>query len=131
MKSNTQILLRNKEKTSPAVGIPWNKGAKNVAKQNRTPATTVLNPVLAPAFIPAADSGDISIGGPPQQPLMIVIMPQMIYNHRPLHMKIQTILDSGSITVVITMLLLLTLELHLARFHLSLSTNRQMPSRTW
>ena len=49
----------------PALGIPWNKGAKNVAKQKSKPATTVLNTVLAPALIPAADSGEISMGGPP------------------------------------------------------------------
>ena len=60
------ILQRIKRNTSkPAFGIFSNKGAKNTETQKNIPANTVLSPVRAPALIPAADSGDIRMGGPP------------------------------------------------------------------
>ena len=37
-------------------------------------------PVLAPALIPAADSGEIRIGGPEKYPLKIVVRPHTINN---------------------------------------------------
>ena len=49
--------------------------------KNKSPQKTVLRPVLAPALIPAADSGDISTGGPPNVPDNMVKDPQIIYNH--------------------------------------------------
>ena len=48
----------------PAAGISANMGAKNTDTKNSSPHTTVLSPVLAPALIPAADSGLINMGGP-------------------------------------------------------------------
>ena len=45
--------------------IPLRKiGQKKIEIPNNIPQTKVLNPVLAPDLIPAADSGDINIGGP-------------------------------------------------------------------
>ena len=71
----------------PAVGIPSKSGAKKTATQKNNPATTVLRPVLAPALMPAADSGEIRMGGPPKNPLNIVITPHIMYNQRPLRTK--------------------------------------------
>ena len=47
------------------------------------PQTSVLNPVLAPAFTPAADSGLMRIGGPLINPERNVARPQTISNQRP------------------------------------------------
>lgn len=47
------------------------------------PHTNVLRPVLAPALIPAADSGDIRMGGPDMYPLNIVVHPQQISKKLP------------------------------------------------
>lgn len=48
----------------PVAGIEEKKGPKKEEAAKRTPQTNVLRPVLAPALIPAADSGDSKTGGP-------------------------------------------------------------------
>lgn len=43
---------------------------------NKHPHTSVLTPVLAPALIPAADSGEINMGGPEKYPDRTVVSPK-------------------------------------------------------
>ena len=62
----------------PAWGTCCSRGATNIDRRNRTPHTIVLSPVLAPALMPAADSGDINIGGPLRAPDSMVSTPDMI-----------------------------------------------------
>lgn len=65
-----------------AGGTASNIGAKNDDNKNNTPHTTVDIPVFAPALIPAADSGDIRTGMPVILPLMTVVIPVIMNNHR-------------------------------------------------
>ena len=58
--------------------MAWKKGEKKADKQNKIPHTKVLSPVRAPALIPAADSGDRSMGGPVITPLNTVVSPHII-----------------------------------------------------
>lgn len=67
----------------PAAGISANSGPKKVAIANNIPHTSVLNPVLAPALIPAADSGLMMIGGPLLNPEKIVATPHTTNSHLP------------------------------------------------
>ena len=48
----------------PAAGTAAKMGLKKVDTPNSTPHTRVDSPVLAPALMPAAVSGEIRIGGP-------------------------------------------------------------------
>ena len=48
----------------PAAGTAAKMGLKKVATPNSTPHTRVDSPVLAPALMPAAVSGEIRMGGP-------------------------------------------------------------------
>ena len=68
----------------PAAGTDAKRGLKKADIPNKIPQTRVERPVLAPALIPAADSGLIRIGGPERQPLAIEASPHTIKSHRPL-----------------------------------------------
>jgi hypothetical protein len=48
----------------PAAGTALKTGQKNTENPKNMPHTTVDSPVLAPALMPAADSGDTNMGGP-------------------------------------------------------------------
>ena len=53
---------------------------------NKIPQTRVLRPVLAPALMPAADSGEMRIGGPVKYPLRMVVRPHTMSKKLPLGM---------------------------------------------
>eukprot|EP01033_Poteriospumella_lacustris_P005217 gene5216-gene5753 len=67
----------------PVGGTLENNGQKKIVTRNNIPHTKVLNPVRAPALIPAAVSGDNRIGGPEKKPLMMVATPQMMNSQWP------------------------------------------------
>ena len=74
----------------PAEGTSSNIGLKNSASKNNSPHMTVLNPVLAPALMEAADSGDTRMGAALKNPLITVNRPQSRKIQRPVTLLVET-----------------------------------------
>ena len=68
----------------PAGGTAEINGPKNTDTPKHSPQTIVLSPDLAPALMPAADSGEIKMGGPEKYPLRMVVNPQTMNSQLPL-----------------------------------------------
>ena len=67
----------------PAAGMAASRGEKKVEMPNNSPQTTVLRPVRAPALMPAADSGEMRMGGPLRYPLSMVSSPHTMNSMPP------------------------------------------------
>ena len=74
--SNMNIPIIRSTGDVPADGTAANNGQKSVHSKNKMPHVTLESPVLAPALIPGADSGDIIIGPEPINADIKVPMPQ-------------------------------------------------------
>lgn len=67
----------------PAEGTCSKSGEKNSESRNRMPQTTELRPVLAPALMEEADSGETKMGAEVTRPDSTVKMPHTMKIHLP------------------------------------------------